>query len=383
MVHVQQALSGRGEREVCRRVVEEARQRARRPEELPGLGEPELVAARLQDGEGRDHRGEDPGEDDRHLLDRGPGELVQLARTLGPERERKGDHRHVQELTQVREADRLAGARERPRKDGGDDHAAEEDHVQHPHQADGHVLGAVGGRHTRRLAAVGADLEHGVDGKRETHRHSPVEDQAERPEEVDAAQKAEEEGRVADRRQEPAHVADDEDEEDDRVPHVRALGVGAQHGADEEHRRARRADEVGEHGADGEEEDVVARRRQRIAGHVHAAGDREQRREQQDERDVLVQGAADALPPLSAEGDRQVHDHRDAEERRDERLVAVLREPLLGGQREDGDTEEQPHERAHEPWAEIVTKHDTSPLSADARDVLDETVDARASSGVS
>ncbi len=66
-------------------------------------------------------------------------------------------------------------------------------------------------------------------------------------------------------RQAAADVGDEEDEEDGDVDRVLALGVGLEQRPDEEHARARGADDVGQDRADEEEERVDLGRRPEVA----------------------------------------------------------------------------------------------------------------------
>ena len=77
--------------------------------------------------------------------------------------------------------------------------------------------------------------------------HSPT-----RPQKIDAAQIAQKQRRIAQRQQQAAAIADDENEKDDRVGHVLPLAIGLQQRADQQHRRAGRADEAGQHAPDGQ-----------------------------------------------------------------------------------------------------------------------------------
>ena len=98
----------------------------------------------------------------------------------------------------------------------------------------------------RRLAGVRPPVPEDVDGEDERGGEEPRHEQPEGPGERHAQQVAQEERRVAERRQAAADVRDEEDEEDDGVGDVLALAVRLQQGTDEQHRGAGRADEGGE-----------------------------------------------------------------------------------------------------------------------------------------
>ena len=73
-----------------------------------------------------------------------------------------------------------------------------------------------------------------------------------RPEEIDAAQEADEQRRIAERRQRAADIGDQEDEEDHDVHVVGAAGIGADQRPHQDHGGAGGADDAGDHGAEGE-----------------------------------------------------------------------------------------------------------------------------------
>ena len=209
-----QPLAEGQEREIGRRVVEERRERPRRPEELPRRADAQLASALPQQVERGDHGDEDPGEEHGDLHHWPCREGVVAANARRRQRERHGGQREDRQLTPWR---------------------AEERHRQHdayqPHRIEGAVhaqrpdLGAVPPDRPQRLAC---EL-HGVVGEERGEEHGkhqpPVREEPQRPREGHAGQVAEEQRRVAERGQHAAHVGHDEDEEDDGVLHPRALAV--------------------------------------------------------------------------------------------------------------------------------------------------------------
>ena len=83
-------------------------------------------------------------------------------------------------------------------------------------------------------------------------------------------QVAEEERRVTERSQYAATVGHNEDREQDRVHAVLTFLVGLQEWANQQHGRARRADERGQQAADRQEDRVVTRGRLDVTGQVNA-----------------------------------------------------------------------------------------------------------------
>ncbi len=104
-----------------------------------------------------------------------------------------------------------------------------------------------------------------------------------------ALEEADEKRRIAERRQRAADVADEQDEEHDGVHVVPARLVGGQQRPDQQHRRAGRAHDAGERGAERQQAGVERGGADERAAHADAAGDREQREQDGDERHVLQQ----------------------------------------------------------------------------------------------
>ena len=117
---------------------------------------------------------------------------------------------------------------------------------------------------------------------------------------------------------------------------------------DEQHRRARGADERGQHTTDGKEDRVVARRRLDVADEEDSARGDEEAADEHDELEVLDQGVDDSRR-LTAEqeprGDRHTEDECDDE------LDEVAIPDLLRGrdEREHRDAPEQQNERNDAP----------------------------------
>ena len=110
------------------------------------------------------------------------------------------------------------------------------------------------------LAGIAQEVVPGeVDHQQAAVDEQPRLPQAQRPQERHAQQVAEEQRRVADRQQAAAAVADDEDEEDHRVLDVLALAIGLQQRPDQQHGRARRADEAGQQRRRSPETSVLVR----------------------------------------------------------------------------------------------------------------------------
>ena len=97
------------------------------------------------------------------------------------------------------------------------------------------------------LAREDGLVEHVEDHEQQAVHQQPRPPEAQGPLERDALQEAEEERRIAERREQPAAVRDDEDEEHDDVRLAHARLVGAQQRADQQHRRAGRADPARQH----------------------------------------------------------------------------------------------------------------------------------------
>ena len=179
------------------------------------------------------------------------------------------------------------------------------------------------------LPAIEPAVEGEEQREQDRHRESRLGQQMRRgPEEIHPAQEAEEERRVAQRRQRAADVRDQEDEEHHDMDVVAPVVVGAQHRADHDDRGAGRADEARHQRADRQQGGVRRGRAVQVAHDQDAAGDREQREEQDDERDVFEQcGMRErAQRRLRAAEQDQRHEH---ESRPESRELAVVQLPEM------------------------------------------------------
>ncbi len=147
----------------------------------------------------------------------------------------------------------------------------------------------LGGR--RRLAAEAPAVDGEKDSEhqqRNDHRLQP--EVLRGPEKSDAAQKADEQRRIAKRRQRAANVGDQEDEKDHDVRIVLAGGVGADQRPDQNHRGAGGADDAGDCRSECEDAGIGARRAAEIARDQDTAGDDVEREQQDDEAQILAEG---------------------------------------------------------------------------------------------
>src|SRR5256886_4436071 len=128
-----------------------------------------------------------------------------------------------------------------------------------------------------------------------------------------------------------------------RSPDARALAVGLEERADQEHRGAGGANARCEQGAGRENRGVHERGRGEVAAHEDSAGDHVEGGQQDDERDVLLRHVDERrrLP------DEVKGEHRQSEHDRDDELVAVRLPPVRHREGKDRDGEEHDDERGH------------------------------------
>ena len=182
----------------------------------------------------------------------------------------------------------------------------------------------------------------------------------------------EEQRRIPDRQQAAAAVADEKDEEHERVGDVPALPIGLQERPDEQHGRARGADEARGDRTDAEEGRVHGRRGDEVALDPHAAGDHVQREQEDDERDVFREegvgehrtgdaprragrrGADDRMGgKVEVDGvaveEEVVEERHQPQASRDEQFAGIVLPPVGPARRErqDRDRREQQAERQH------------------------------------
>ena len=160
------------------------------------------------------------------------------------------------------------------------------------------------------------------------------------PEEVHALQEAQEQRRVAQRRQRAADVGHQEDEEHDGVHIVPPVVIGAQQRTDQHHGGAGGADQARDHSANGEDEGIDRRGPLDVPGHQHAAGDREQGEQQDDEGDVLQQSGMDHLMPRRRRAVYGGEGHHEGERPEQGDLTVMVMPEVVGQQRKQGDRQQ-------------------------------------------
>ena len=185
-------------------------------------------------------------------------------------------------------------------------------------------------------------VEHGQQHRQARAPHGPA--MFRHPPKRNPLKVTQEQRRIPDRRQAAAHIRHDENEKD-HVMRGDAIFVHAQPGADEQHGRAGRAEQIGQERADQQEHDVCQGRGLAFQADVNAAGDDEQRGDQDDETDVFACGVPDAIVCLEA--DQVVQQRHGAERIR--RLRIMFLPPVGQKQRRQSDTGEQDHERQNHP----------------------------------
>jgi len=237
----------------------------------------------------------------------------------------------------------------RRRQEDGPDDPEQQRRVDQALRAHRDPLRLVEGDVLGLLLGVGAPVDHEEHRQQVPHGPEPEGPQAQRPGERDTPQVAEEERRIAHRREQPAAVRDQQDEEEGDVRDVLALPVGAQDRPDQQHARAGGADQVREHRPDGQDRQVGLRRGPEVAADVDAAGDDVERPEQRDERDVLVAAVQQALGEL----EEQVDPHRRRDDGREDPAVPVALPPVVGHERQDRDPEQHHREGDHRPERDL------------------------------
>ena len=217
-------------------------------------------------------------------------------------------------------------------------------------------------------------VEQQIDHQQQSVDEQPFPPKQQRPQEWHALQISQKQRRIADRQQAAAAIADDENEEHDRVGDVLALSIGFQQRPNQQHRGAGRADEAGQHAADGHERGVRQRMGLQVARDANAAADRVQAEQQHDERNELLQDGVFQNGPHEVELHRtgrwldvvmrrpMPFDCRSVEKRvvgqddcrqrqRHEEPIQIRFPPVRRRryQRQHGDSGEQQDERNHRP----------------------------------
>ena len=259
------------------------------------IAEVAILFAGIEHGHHRNDTNEDAGEQDGHFRDRFPGEAVSLAMFVRRQHEREDCDQRQRAI--ARDGPHLeCGAvnvdaqRGLPRRGGehGDNDAGDQQQIDAA--ADGKLRRRPGLAHGcgQAVLAVVPDIERDEDGKHPTGDERGFEpDVARRPEEIDAVHEADEERRIAERRQRAADIGDEKDEEHDHVDVVEPRSIGADERADEDHGGAGGARHAGDQGAEREHHGVDEGRAAQLSRHQDAAGDHVEREQQHDEAQVF------------------------------------------------------------------------------------------------
>src|SRR5580700_6014131 len=109
-----------------------------------------------------------------------------------------------------------------------------------------------------------------------------------RPEEIDTVEEADEQRRIAERRQRAADIADQEDEEYHDMDVVQPPRIGANKRPDQNHGGAGGADDAGNERAEEEYQRIDQRRAAHRAGDDDAAGDHVEREQDGDEAEIVA-----------------------------------------------------------------------------------------------
>ena len=239
------------------------------------------------------HADEDTQEERGHFEDRPIREAVARANLTRAEGQRQGHERQHHRLTEkhprvpVRARHGLGRVEQRHR---GND-AGHQQGVG-PEAADLQWAGRAGVLLDVAGAFVGMRVERvpePVDCQQQAVGDEPRLPERQGPEEVDPLEITEKQWRIADRQQAAAAVADQKDEEHDRVGHDPPLSVGLQKRPHQQHGGTGRADETGGEGTDTEKRGVDGGRGLEVALDPHTAGDAIEREEEHDERHVFRQ----------------------------------------------------------------------------------------------
>ncbi len=190
----------------------------------------------------RDHRGENAGKEDGHFLDRMKIEVIRLVDGFLGGKIRRARRRKHQSFAQK---ERLF---HKHRQQNHEQQERVGQAVEPPGLVANVFLAFLA--HQRRRPAEINEIHHEKDRQQQAHANQPHRPAVLRhPPERDALQETEKQRRVADGRQAAARVGDDEDEEYD-VMGRHAMLVHPDPRADEQHRRAGGAKNIGQNRAD-------------------------------------------------------------------------------------------------------------------------------------
>ena len=186
-----------------------------------------------------------------------------------------------------------------------------------------HLLGFVGCEVFLRLLAVEIGINQEIDNQQQDTRDEPFKEHIlHPPSKARAFLEQQEQGRVAERRQQAAAVGHDRDEEEDSVHLVLTLRDGLQHQAYQQHGSSRGTHERGQEPANAKDNGVGERFCHKVTLDADAAGGNKQRHQQQDEGDIVKDHLMNQFVTHAVHAKPNAHGH--AEDERHIQFVKVV-----------------------------------------------------------
>ena len=233
---------------------------------------------------------------------------------------------------------------------------AAEQHQRHHHaqqrkvglavKADGFGVGGGVGLEHLFAPVVVPGVHHEKDGEQGADQEQGLgEDVAHGPEEVHALQEAQEQRRVAQRRERAPGVGDDEDKKHHHMRRVLAVVIGADQRADEQHRRPRGAHDASQHRANSEDGGIERRAAMQVAPDVDAPRHGEQCGEQDDKRNVFGHQRVDKTCARCARAKHQRKRHQKSQRPAGSNLAEVVVPEDRSQQRHQGNRQQNAGKR--------------------------------------
>ena len=249
-----------------------------------------------------------------------------------------------------------------PRLDQG--HAKH--HARQPYQielaGEGELgdLGFIAPNILRQFSPVRPQIPEVIDHQQQDAGYGPRLPQTQSPQEIDAQQVAQEQRRIADRKQAPSDIADQKDKEDDRMPNVLTLGVGLKQRPDQQHACTGCADEAGDQRPKRQEGRIGGWMGGQIASQADPPADHIQREQQNDEGNVFSRDRMlkNLRYLVTTERDEVVRERHRRKDQRHHQTVLVAFPPVHDGrqQRKNRNREQQPYKRQERPEAHRVER---------------------------
>ena len=203
-------------------------------------------------------------------------------------------------------------------------------------------------RHGAAFFFIEDSVEHEIDGKQaQGHKGCLCQQVGHSPEEINALQVAQEQRRVTQGCKGTADIGNKEDKEDNLMHTVFAVGIGSKQRADEQHGSTRCSHPAGQKGSHGQKAGIYCGGAYQRSFKAHAAGNGEQRKEQDDKGNIIKQDGMSRLKKGSIQTVDNGAGNKKGHAPENGYLAKMIFPEMSKKKRSQGDAKEHAHKGNH------------------------------------